>query len=122
MNSRNASGASRHERMSGSRSTSAVSSHTKLLRIAGQYATKVPSMSTKTESRREWRITRGTVENAAHTGNEETFHIIRSACCIALLVLCSSTARAAELDGVRQIVVATAPSWDAFEGSAQRFE
>ena len=39
-----------------------------------------------------------------------------------LLLLFPSTARAAELAGVRQLVVATAPSWDAFEGSAQRFE
>jgi L,D-peptidoglycan transpeptidase YkuD (ErfK/YbiS/YcfS/YnhG family) len=37
-------------------------------------------------------------------------------------LLLSSAAGAADLDGARQIVVATAPSWDAFEGSAQRFE
>ena len=38
------------------------------------------------------------------------------------LLLTFAIARAGELDGVRQLVVATAPSWDAFEGCAQRFE
>lgn len=41
--------------------------------------------------------------------------------CVALFLV-SSVAHGAGLDGVRQVVVATAPSWDAFEGSAQRFE
>lgn len=39
-----------------------------------------------------------------------------------LAFIFSCVAHAAELDGVRQLVVAIAPSWDAFEGSAQRFE
>ena len=44
-------------------------------------------------------------------------------CCAAVPALVfSCAANAGDLDGVRQIVVAIAPSWDAFEGSAQRFE
>ena len=41
-------------------------------------------------------------------------------CVLMLIFTCA--ARAGELDGVRQIVVAIAPSWNAFEGPAQRFE
>jgi L,D-peptidoglycan transpeptidase YkuD (ErfK/YbiS/YcfS/YnhG family) len=77
-------------------------------------------MSTKTESRREGRNTGATLENAARARNAETFHILHAVCCIVLCLF--SSVAAGELDGVRQLVVATAPSWDAFEGSAQRFE
>jgi len=37
-------------------------------------------------------------------------------------LLFSSTVRAADLDGVRQLVVAIAPSWDATSGKLQRFD
>ena len=39
-----------------------------------------------------------------------------------LLLIFPSVARAAELDGIRQLIVAIAPSWDANSGNAQRFE
>ena len=61
------------------------------------------------------------MDSAARARNAETFRVIFKVCCV-VLVFFSASARAAELDGVRQIVVSIAPSWDAFEGSAQRFE
>ena len=64
---------------------------------------------------------RAKVVSTTRARNDETSGIARRVCCI-LLVLFSCAANAGDLDGVRQIVVATAPSWDAFEGSAQRFE
>ena len=42
-------------------------------------------------------------------------------CCIVLAVL-SGRARAADLDGCRQLVVAIAPSWDSTSARTQRFE
>ncbi len=39
-----------------------------------------------------------------------------------MLLIFTCVAHAGELDGVRQLVIAIAPSWDAFEGPAQRFE
>ena len=72
-----------------------------------------------TENQRVGRSTGGTVNSTARARNEETATAVWL---FVLLFLIVPTARAAELDGVRQLVVAIAPSWDAFEGSAQRFE
>ncbi len=43
-------------------------------------------------------------------------------CFVLLVAAFFCDVNAAEFDGVRQLIVATAPSWDAFEGSAQCFE
>jgi L,D-peptidoglycan transpeptidase YkuD (ErfK/YbiS/YcfS/YnhG family) len=41
---------------------------------------------------------------------------------VPVILLFGNVTRAADLDDVRQLVVAIAPSWDAMSGSAQRFE
>ena len=41
---------------------------------------------------------------------------------LALLLIFPSAARAADSDGIRQLIVAIAPSWESSSGNAQRFE
>jgi L,D-peptidoglycan transpeptidase YkuD (ErfK/YbiS/YcfS/YnhG family) len=61
------------------------------------------------------------LDTSDRTGKRDAAAPLRIALVLAL-VLFSIAARAADLDGVRQLVVAIAPSWDATSGSAQRFE
>ncbi len=76
-----------------------------------------------TESKREGRNTRRTLDTRTRARNAESFLGSRASQVFALLVLLLPTKIfAADLDGVRQLVVAIAPSWDATAGKAQRFE
>ena len=93
-----------------------------------------------TDNQRDGRSTGGTLDGTIRTRNAETAPASKAdtlvrpgpsadrsvrvtpALRLALLLIFCSATSAADLDGVRQLVVAIAPSWEAFEGSAQRFE
>ncbi len=64
-----------------------------------------------------------TLRSLAHgVRSVRAFTSAATLCGVLLLAAFFCGLDAAELGDVRQLVVATAPSWDAFEGSAQRFE